>query len=383
MTAALPTLFAPAEKSSEQCIDRQRGYFAGSFITRHLLDSLPGILLVMNGHRQVVYANPALMQLAGKEAAEHCFGMRLGDLLCCSGVVEAESGCGTGERCRYCGAVLAMLAGLSGRKDVQECRFARKGDGRTESFELRVNASPLDLEGEQFVVMSIADISHEKRRKALERIFFHDVLNLMGSVKGFSELLQHYRLDNVEEISGLIHEASEQVIDEIEAQRTLLAAENGDLSVKKGPLEVSGYLHRLVELYQRHEVAKKKLLVCEPQGASMLCVTDATLLGRILGNMLKNALEATPRGGVVSAGCVPADGGAEFFVHNQGVIPEQVQLQLFQRSFSTKGHNRGLGTYSMKLLSDYIGARVSFISSPSEGTTFRLWLPASPGASAG
>jgi sensor histidine kinase regulating citrate/malate metabolism len=56
-------------------------------------------------------------------------------------------------------------------------------------------------------------------------------------------------------------------------------------------------------------------------------------------------------------------------------MKREVQLQLFQRSFSTKGNNRGLGTYSMKLLGEqYLNGRVDFESSTQTGTTFSVEL---------
>ncbi|MFA7348153.1 MAG: ATP-binding protein, partial [Desulfurivibrionaceae bacterium] len=59
-----------------------------------------------------------------------------------------------------------------------------------------------------------------------------------------------------------------------------------------------------------------------------------------------------------------------------GCMPENVQLQIFQRSFSTKGTGRGLGTYSIKLLGErYLKGRVSFTSTPEKGTTFRFRCP--------
>ncbi len=49
---------------------------------------------------------------------------------------------------------------------------------------------------------------------------------------------------------------------------------------------------------------------------------------------------------------------------------------MFQRSFTTKGEGRGLGTYSMKLLSErYLNGRVEFTSSPEHGTTFTAVYP--------
>jgi sensor histidine kinase regulating citrate/malate metabolism len=78
----------------------------------------------------------------------------------------------------------------------------------------------------------------------------------------------------------------------------------------------------------------------------------------------------------VTLGWSERDGGIEFAVHNPTVMPEEVQLQLFQRSFTTKGVGRGIGTYSMKLLGEtYLAGRVAFDSHPETGTTFTLWLP--------
>jgi len=57
---------------------------------------------------------------------------------------------------------------------------------------------------------------------------------------------------------------------------------------------------------------------------------------------------------------------------------EDVQLQLFQRSFSTKsGTGRGVGSYSVKLLTEkYLRGTVTFSSSEAQGTTFTVRLPA-------
>jgi len=104
--------------------------------------------------------------------------------------------------------------------------------------------------------------------------------------------------------------------------------------------------------------------------------TDRTLLKRVLGNMTKNALEASAPGQAVTLRCQDQDGGLAFSVHNPKAMPEKVQLQVFKRSFSTKGSGRGLGTYSIKLFTErYLGGRVWFTSSPEEGTTFTAWLP--------
>jgi signal transduction histidine kinase len=57
-------------------------------------------------------------------------------------------------------------------------------------------------------------------------------------------------------------------------------------------------------------------------------------------------------------------------------MDESVRSNIFRRYFSTKGGNRGLGTYGMKLLTEeYLGGEVSFRSSEQEGTTFTFVIP--------
>jgi sensor histidine kinase regulating citrate/malate metabolism len=92
--------------------------------------------------------------------------------------------------------------------------------------------------------------------------------------------------------------------------------------------------------------------------------------------MVKNALESSPENAVVTLGANASEKGTEFWVHNESAMPREVQLQVFQRSFSTKGEGRGLGTYSIKLLTErYLNGKVTFTSSMDDGTTFRVLIP--------
>ena len=97
----------------------------------------------------------------------------------------------------------------------------------------------------------------------------------------------------------------------------------------------------------------------------------------MIGNLAKNALEAEPAGATVTLNCKKRGGGAVFTVHNPSRMPEDTRLQVFQRSFSTKGAGRGLGTYSIRLLTvRYLKGAVSFTTG-ADGTTFSAEYPAS------
>jgi len=90
--------------------------------------------------------------------------------------------------------------------------------------------------------------------------------------------------------------------------------------------------------------------------------TDRPMLRRVIGNMVLNALEATPAGGTVKVSLVVGADDSWIKVSNPGEIPRDVQQGIFKRSFSTKSETgRGIGTYSMKLFGErYLGGLVGF-----------------------
>jgi signal transduction histidine kinase len=122
-----------------------------------------------------------------------------------------------------------------------------------------------------------------------------------------------------------------------------------------------------------HEVANKKSIVIHKKSVDCVLETDRILLHRILINLMKNALEATDEGGIVTVGTLDKTDEVRFWVKNDLIIPREIQLQIFQRSFSTKGAGRGIGTYSIRLLTEnYLKGTVSFVSNEEEGTIFEL-----------
>lgn len=210
----------------------------------------------------------------------------------------------------------------------------------------------------------------------LERTFFHDILNTAGGMLGVAELLRTGNADEVADFKDMVALLANSLVDEIKAQQMLLAAERGELGVQLERLNSFTFLCELRSAYINHEVCIGRLIEVDPQSDAIVFAGDPRLLRRVVGNLLKNALEACRPGEAATLHCHLADSGVEFAVHNPGCMPRSVQLQVFQRSFSSKGDGRGLGTYSVKLLTErYLQGTVSFTSSPEEGTTFRAWYP--------
>ncbi len=374
----VPTKFASGERAPAQEIARQARLFTGKKLLGMLPDMMPCVLMVLNQHRQIVFANKHLADLAPPDQQNgNVLGMRPGEALGCTHGFESEGGCGTTEFCSLCGAVHAILAGQTGEGDMRECRVLRRHN--SEALELRIWTTPVIVAGERFTICAALDISHEKRRQALEHIFLHDIYNVAYGLSWYADFLKKGTPDKVEEYADTIHRLCGELIDEIDAQRILLRAESGELVLKPEPIGSLRVLQDAVALYSRHPVAQDRTLRLDEKAANVSVVSDKTLLTRVLCNMVKNALEACRARQTVTVGCSKSNGTVQFWVHNPGQMARDVQLQVFQRSFSTKGRGRGLGTYSIKLLTErYLRGQVSFTSTAEAGTTFTVHCPLKP-----
>lgn len=372
--AAWNTHFAPACRDTHESVSAQHALFEGHFIST-ALNALPVIVLVLNGCRQIVLANAQTLAVTA-ETQHALLGQRPGEAFGCVHAEEEPGGCGTTRFCAKCGTVRSILAGLEGVKHVEECGLLRQAASGVEALDLLVSSSPIKVEGQRFVVFTIQDVSDSKRRRSLERLFFHDILNTAGGLSGLMEFLSEDVPEHLRPDAEFIHASLARLVEELTAQKDLMAAESNELRPVITPQHSGDALAVAVRLGARQALAEGKTIEAAPSCPDVEFISDGHLLGRVLGNMVKNALEACPVGGVVRVWCDCDRESVRFHVHNPSVMDEETTLRVFTRNFSTKGPGRGLGTYGMKLLGErYLGGRVSFSSGPESGTTFTLALP--------
>lgn len=111
-------------------------------------------------------------------------------------------------------------------------------------------------------------------------------------------------------------------------------------------------------------------------------VTDPRMLQLMLRNLLANAIEFSPEGGVVTIDVFGEEGGVRIAVRDAGAgIDPGNQEAVFDRfrqldAGSTKSHRgHGLGLSITRSLAELLGGRVLLESAPGAGSTFTLVLP--------
>jgi signal transduction histidine kinase len=370
------TFFASPERSSIDDIKQSNALLESEKTFLDAFSAISGIAAILDDNRQVIYANSEFLSLLGLTSLDPILGKRPGEAVSCIHQSDNINGCGTSEACRFCGAVNSIVKSQqTGQKTTGEARISTVINGMLSSLDLMVTTTPVKIRGRVFYSFSLKDISHEKRRYNLERIFFHDVLNSAGGLDGLLNLLKDETApEKSKEIIELSVEASRDLIEEIMVHRHIKAAENGDLVPEIHKVDPEDVLRSAVKKISGHEAARGKKIIIEATSKNYL-ETDRILLQAVLVNMLKNALEASEAGGDVHAGVTAIGEKTRFYVRNGTYMQEDIQFQVFQRSFSTKGSGRGIGTYSIKLLSEnYLNGKVGFTTSKSGGTEFYVTL---------
>ena len=107
---------------------------------------------------------------------------------------------------------------------------------------------------------------------------------------------------------------------------------------------------------------------------------DGEQLRRAIGNLVLNAIDAMPRGGVLRIASSREDGHVRLSVSDTGMgLTEEECARLFTPYYTTKQHGTGLGLAIVQSVVSDHGGKISVLSSPGNGATFIIELPVSPG----
>jgi serine/threonine protein kinase len=357
-------------------------------LTKALLDAYPGPALVLNDRRQIVAANREASDLFGTGDAPSLVGRRPGEAMGCANAGAGPDGCGTSAACAFCG-LGRMISELEQGRPAPvrgESRFSRPGafpDGAAE-FAFCLNSLPADGREVPMTLVTLRDVSAEKRRRVIERSLVDNLLDAAAVVRSIAEtsgrVATMAAATGSRKVKGLLSDASRALAEEALFQQHLLAAEAGELQ----PVWEETGVHDLVmgvgRGFRHHPVSEGRRLVVRCPG-SLRVRTDPILLQRAVRNLFRNALEAALPGEQVTVTVsVPGEGGVEIRVHNLQVMPPEVRDQVFRRSFSTKAaEGRGIGLHAARLFVEtYLQGRIGFTSEAPHGTTFWIRIPERP-----
>ncbi len=369
------TYFASPERADVHQLETEIKIVSSNPVMTGLLNTISGLIAVVNENRQVIALNDLFLKKLGLDDPVESLGMRPGEIMQCIHAHDGPSGCGTTRYCSTCGAAIAMVAAIkSDEPSEQICALSLNRNNAEVEMVLKVRSQPLVIEGRRFILLFLQDITLQMHRASLERTFFHDLNNMIGILSGAAELLQ---AESPSELTDIIQKAAARLKREVSIQKFLLNGDSADHKAVLEKISTRDIIEDLRLFFRSHPLCFSRKIVFPHDYPVIDFSTDVTLLTRVLTNMVLNALEAVDDNRVVKVMLEKHHDSLRFSVWNEGEIPPETALRIFQRNFSTKAEEgRGTGTYSMKLLGEKIlKGKVTFTTSADEGTTFTIVCP--------
>ncbi|WP_312514479.1 XrtA/PEP-CTERM system histidine kinase PrsK [Massilia sp.] len=202
----------------------------------------------------------------------------------------------------------------------------------------------------------------------------HDLKNLVSQLSLMNANAARHK-DNPEFQADMLETVSYSVQKMKLLLQKLGRSESGEQSA---PLAIDKVVRQALALKDAFEPHPR--LQVETPG--LLVLAERERLERVLGHLIQNAIEATPRSGSVvirvARHAGHADGAGvlvEIADTGEGMSEDFIRERLFKPFESTKSAGMGIGVFESREYIHELGGRLEVTSSPGQGTTFRVLLP--------
>ena len=208
----------------------------------------------------------------------------------------------------------------------------------------------------------------------------HDLRTPLMRLRNSIELTIANEAASVEELREALLDVAEEA-EQIQLLLTALMnqaeAVAGTMRLSKELIDINVLTQEACEPYELLAEEKQITLRKNFAEASVFLEADPVRLRQALGNLLDNAIKFTPEGGHITVSILSQPNVVIIEIKDTGVgISESDQLRIFERLYrgdksrSTKGMGLGLSLVQGVIQSH--GADIRVISSPNQGSAFRI-----------
>jgi len=292
---------------------------------------------------------------------------------------------------------------LKGESLLFETQHYRKDGTR---ISLEISSKAIEVEGTTYVQSFHRDITEKKRLQ--EQLFqsqkmesigvlaggiAHDFNNILSAILGHAELLHEFsNLDDAGKERVRIIENSSRKAGQMISKLLSFARKKTFESV---PINLNDIVRDTVELLERMMTKKNVVINLEIDHTLPSIEGDANQLEQVVMNIIVNAGDVMPNGGVVTVSTSSVDLGRDagsvhpLLVPGRHVvlritdtgpgIPEAIRARIFDPFFTTKAPGKGTGlglAMVYGIVKDHRGT-IDVRTTPGRGTTFEIHLPAS------
>lgn len=220
--------------------------------------------------------------------------------------------------------------------------------------------------------------------RELARRLAHELKNPLFPLQTTVENLQRAREQNSGQFDEVFRESTGIMLSEIENLKAIVSRFSDFAKMPQpelAPVNLNEIVRNVVKLFEpQFGAVGRPPITPELHLEENLPViqADATLLHRAIENLILNAMDAMPAGGVLMLRTQTIEGGVSLEVSDTGtgLTPEESE-RIFTPYYTSKQHGSGLGLAIVQAIVADHGGRISVESESGVGTSFHLELPAS------
>jgi len=218
--------------------------------------------------------------------------------------------------------------------------------------------------------------------RELARRLAHELKNPLFPLQLTVENLVRARQQNPEQFDEVFRESSRTLLAEISNLKGIIGRFSEFSKMPQPQLQtvqVNEVIRGVLQLFQAQLEAEGRAKInCELQLDPNLepISADAELLHRAVSNLVLNAMDAMPQGGILTLRTRGEDGKVLIEVEDtgSGLTPEECE-RVFTPYYTSKQHGTGLGLAIVQSVVSDHGGRIRVQSEPGRGTAFVIELP--------
>ncbi len=225
----------------------------------------------------------------------------------------------------------------------------------------------------------------EKLRADLTDMIVHDLRNPLSGIMLAIDILETESLQpKHRNLLDIVGNSTKHMLELVNTILDVGRLESRQMPVDRQPVALSNLIAENLKSQNPLANSKQIRLVNQVPASLPPVLIDAGLIGRVLQNLVGNALKFTPKAGEIQiSACVDLDNPAmlRVMVTDTGPgIPPKLQYMLFQKYITGKNLERGsgLGLVFFRLAVEAHGGRIWVESVVDHGTTFTFLLPLAP-----
>lgn len=255
--------------------------------------------------------------------------------------------------------------------------------GRT----LAITAARLGTQAGDGVVWTLRDVSERARLERMKSDFVatasHELRSPLTSIKGFVELLGRSESlgDREREFVDVILLSTDRLVDLVNDLLDVARLEAGKMEIHPRLFDLAELVREMAALIAPRVAEKGQQLDLELPPGLPRALADPVRVRQIVTNLLSNAHLYTDSGGRITVRAEARDGWLRLSVSDtgRGMSQDDVDraFERFVRRDDTAA-GTGLGLSIVRSLVDLQGGKIHVDSTPGEGSTFTVELPAEP-----